>query len=55
LDDGAAAHFVGRTLVRIVTSIDGAGAYRVSRRKSGFVETLLPVERLPRPPRPRRT
>jgi peptidase E len=47
LDDGAAAHFVGRKLLRIVSSRPNAGAYSVrrtgSRASARFVETPLPV------------
>jgi peptidase E len=43
LDDGAAAHFYGRKLVRIVTWRPKAGAYRVQRKRRQFVETPLPV------------
>jgi dipeptidase E len=46
LDDGAAAHFVGRRLARVVTSRPAAGAYRVARRQGRVVETPLPVRRL---------
>jgi len=46
LDDGAAAHFIGRKLERIVTGRPRAGAYEVRRRASGPVETPLPVVRL---------
>lgn len=48
LDDGAAAHFVGRKLARIVASRESAGAYRARRVGRGVVETPLPVTRLPR-------
>jgi dipeptidase E len=47
LDDGAAAHFVGRKLVKIVASRQSAGAYRVKRIGRTSVETALPVTRLP--------
>ncbi|MND09165.1 hypothetical protein D3C83_322810 [compost metagenome] len=47
LDDGAAAHFVGRKLLRVVAGRESAGAYRVRRLGRGFVETQLPVTRLP--------
>lgn len=51
LDDGAAAHFVGRKLLRVVISRPNAGAYRVRRSsaKNGhhFIEAPLPVTRLP--------
>lgn len=48
LDDGAAAHFVGRKLKRIVVSRPSAGAYRVHRVGRRAIETPLPVERLPK-------
>jgi peptidase E len=48
LDDGAAAHFVGRRLVRIVSSERGGGGYDVRRQASRAVETALPVVRLSR-------
>jgi peptidase E len=48
LDDGAAAHFVGRKLVRVVTSRETAGAYSVKRAGRKALETALPVMRLPR-------
>jgi dipeptidase E len=43
LDDGAAAHFVGRKLVRIVSSRPKAGAYFVQRSGRRSIETPLPV------------
>jgi len=43
LDDGAAAHFVGRKLNRIVCSRPAAGAYLVRRVGGKSVETRLPV------------
>ena len=43
LDDGAAAHFVGRKLRRVVCSRPKAGAYRVRQKGRTFVETPLPV------------
>jgi dipeptidase E len=46
LDDGAAAHFVGRKLLRIVTSRPKAGAYLVQRRGRQAVETPLAVTKL---------
>ena len=49
LDDSSAAHFVGRRLLRVVASRESAGAYRVRRDGRSFVETPLPVTRLPRP------
>jgi peptidase E len=48
LDDGVAAHFVGRKLARIVSSRAKAGAYRVHRVGRRAIETKLPVTRLPR-------
>jgi dipeptidase E len=49
LDDGAAAHFIGRKLLRVVTSRPKAGAYRVSRRGHRAIETPLPVTYLNKP------
>lgn len=46
LDDGAAAHFVGRNLVRVVCSRPKAGAYRVKKHGREVIETSLPVTRL---------
>jgi len=46
LDDGAAAHFVGRDLVRIVSARPNARGYEVRLRGSGAVETPLPAARL---------
>jgi dipeptidase E len=46
LDDGAAAHFVGRKLKGAVSSRDQAGAYRVRRDRQGYVEIPLPVTHL---------
>jgi dipeptidase E len=46
LDDGAAAHFVGRKLKRIVCSRPDAGAFLVRRVGREAVETALPVTRL---------
>ena len=43
LDDGAAAHFVGREIARFVSSRPNAGAYDLRRRGSECVETPLPV------------
>jgi dipeptidase E len=43
LDDGAAAHFIDRQLVRIVTSRPDACAYEVRRHGSRSVETALPA------------
>jgi peptidase E len=47
LDDGAAAHFAGRRLLRVVTSRPCSSAYDVRRVGSGPVETALAVTRLP--------
>jgi dipeptidase E len=49
LDDGAAAHFVGRKLLRVISSRANAGGYRVRRKGRGFVETRLPVTFLNKP------
>ena len=46
LDDRAAAHFVGRKLLRVVVSRPKAGAYRVRKEKGKVVEVPLPVTRL---------
>lgn len=43
LDDGAAAHFVERRLLRVVASRPDARAYTVRRRGSSAVETALSV------------
>jgi dipeptidase E len=48
IDDGAAAHFVGRRLLRVVSAQAHGGAYEVRRVGSRAVETALPVARLPR-------
>jgi dipeptidase E len=45
LDDGAAAHFVGRRLSHVVTSRPSAGAYQVRRNGAQAVEIPLPVVR----------
>jgi peptidase E len=45
-DDGAALHFVGRTLHRCISSRPRAGAYRVERIGSRVREMPLPIERL---------
>jgi dipeptidase E len=47
LDDGAAAHFVGSDLSRVVSSRPNAKAYRVHLEGDQPVETELPVEQLP--------
>jgi peptidase E len=41
LDDGAAAHFIGRRLSRIVSSRPGALGYEVRRRGARSIETVL--------------
>ncbi len=46
LDDGAAAHFVGRRMVEIVSSRPKARAFRVEFSEGRVVETPLPVRRL---------
>ena len=43
-DDGAALHFVGRRLHRVVSSRPNAKAYRVERRRGEIRETPLDVE-----------
>ncbi len=43
LDDGAAAHFVGRTLTQIVTSRIQARGYEVRRSGRRAIETALPA------------
>ncbi len=48
IDDGAAAHFVGRHLVRVVSARPRVGGYTVRRGRSAAVETPLPVARLSR-------
>lgn len=48
IDDGAAAHFVGRRLVRVVSSRPQARAYEVRRGASAVLETALPASRLSR-------
>ena len=45
-DDGAALHFIGRRLHRIVSSRPNAKVYRVSRSGRGVVERELPTEYL---------
>ncbi|MGA9882886.1 MAG: peptidase E [Candidatus Acidiferrales bacterium] len=46
LEDGTAAHFVGRKLQRVVSARDSAMAYRVRRDRTGAIEIPLPVTRL---------
>lgn len=53
LDDGAAAHFIGRTLSRVVTSRPKALGYSVRRRGESAIEQPLPVVRLAKSGRPR--
>jgi dipeptidase E len=48
LDDGAAAHFIGRKLLRVVASREQAGAYRVKKSGRISIEMALPVTRLER-------
>jgi peptidase E len=51
LDDGVAAHFVGRKLSRVVSSRPNAGAYHVRRSGALVIEETLPVTRLRPGPR----
>jgi peptidase E len=46
LDDGAAAHFVDRRLLRVVSSRPTARGYEVRRRGSKPVERILPTVQL---------
>ena len=46
IDDDAALHFVGTKLAEVVSSREGATAYRVERRDGGVVETPLLARRL---------
>lgn len=46
IDDGAAAHFIGRKLLRVVSVRVGAGAYRVRKQGTAVVENPLPVTQL---------
>jgi len=46
LDDGVAAHFIGKRLHRIVTSRPGAAAYRVTREGASAVERPIEAEPL---------
>lgn len=48
IDDGAAAHFIGRRLHVVVSCRPSGSAYRVGRRRGEVVEVALPVRRLPR-------
>jgi peptidase E len=47
LDDGAAAHFVGRRLERIVTWRTSARGYSLRRRGARVIEAALPAHFLP--------
>lgn len=49
IDDGAAAHFIGAALARVVASQPDATAYQVSVSAGTAVETPLPAEALPQP------
>jgi dipeptidase E len=46
IDDGAAAHFVGRRLFCVVSCRSTGGAYRVAGRGGAATETALEVRRL---------
>jgi peptidase E len=46
IEDGAAAHFTGRELTRIVASRPKAKAYRVELQSGSALETPLPAEQL---------
>ncbi|MGE3959972.1 MAG: Type 1 glutamine amidotransferase-like domain-containing protein [Vicinamibacterales bacterium] len=46
LNDGAAAHFVGRRLHRVITWRPTGAAFQVRRGRGGVVETALPSTRL---------
>jgi peptidase E len=48
IDDSAAAHFVGRRLVRVVSAKPNAQGYAVRRQGSSAVEIPLPAARLTR-------
>ena len=45
-DDGAALHYIGRRLHRVVSSRPNAKVYRVSRSGRGVIERELPTEYL---------
>jgi dipeptidase E len=47
-DDGAALHFVGDSLAKVVSSLPRAKAYRVYRSGKRVVEQVLPAQRLGR-------
>ena len=49
IDDGAAAHFIGTALARVVASQPDTTAYTVSITAGTAVETPLPAEALPEP------
>ncbi|MDE3110011.1 MAG: peptidase E [Acidobacteriota bacterium] len=46
LEDGVAAHFIGRKLLRVVSAREGARAYCVRRQGTTVVETPLPFTSL---------
>jgi peptidase E len=45
-DDGVGLHFVGTELRRVVTSVPGQGAYRLSRRGGAAIEERIEPELL---------
>ena len=47
LNDGAAAHYVGRSLHRILAWTPTAKAFSVRNRRGAVIETELPARRLP--------
>jgi dipeptidase E len=44
IDDGAALHFIGKKLVRVIVSRPKAGAYFVSMKAKKIIEDPLPAE-----------
>jgi len=48
LDDGAAAHFVGRTLKEIVTSRSSARAFAITTQQGRIIERPLATRYLER-------
>ena len=46
IDDWSAAHFVNRSLLRVVSAAPGGAAYRVHRQAGHVVESPFPVTRL---------
>jgi aminopeptidase N len=46
IDDWSAAHFVDRSLARVVSAAPRGGAYKVQRVRTQVVESALPVVRL---------